>query len=62
MLKYLSLGVVQRITVPEIIENAWFKKGYQPSTFDTSEATNLDDVDAIFDDSVVILFLMLCGK
>ena len=62
MLKNLLHGVVQRISVPEIIENAWFKKGYQPPTFDTSEATNLDDVNAIFDDSVVILFLMLCGK
>ncbi|KAJ8627243.1 hypothetical protein MRB53_020550 [Persea americana] len=41
-----------RITVPEIIENEWFKKGYQPPTFDTSEVTNLDDVNAIFDSSV----------
>jgi len=41
-----------RITVPEIIENEWFKKGYQPPTFDTSEVTNLDDLNAIFDCSV----------
>ncbi|RWR88778.1 CBL-interacting serine/threonine-protein kinase 23-like protein isoform X1 [Cinnamomum micranthum f. kanehirae] len=41
-----------RITVPEIIENEWFKKGYQPPTFVTSEVTNLDDVNAIFDNSV----------
>ncbi|KAJ8627242.1 hypothetical protein MRB53_020549 [Persea americana] len=50
--RILDPNPLTRISVPEIIENAWFKKGYQPPTFDTSEATNLDDVNAIFDDSV----------
>ncbi|URD96184.1 BTB POZ domain-containing protein [Musa troglodytarum] len=39
-----------RITIPEIIENEWFKKGYQPPHFETAEV-NLDDVDAIFSES-----------
>nr|XP_009397402.1 PREDICTED: CBL-interacting protein kinase 23-like isoform X2 [Musa acuminata subsp. malaccensis] len=39
-----------RITIPEIIENEWFKKGYQPPHFETEEV-NLDDVDAIFSES-----------
>lgn len=56
MLKCLLFAILQRITVPEIIENEWFKKGYQPPTFDTSEVTNLDDVNAIFDNSMVISF------
>ncbi|EHA8588248.1 CBL-interacting protein kinase 23 [Cocos nucifera] len=36
-----------RITVAEVIENEWFKKGYRPPSFETPDV-NLDDVDAIF--------------
>ncbi|WOL07889.1 CBL-interacting protein kinase 23-like isoform X1 [Canna indica] len=39
-----------RITIQQIIENEWFKKGYQPPRFETADV-NLDDVDAIFDES-----------
>lgn len=40
-----------RITVPEILDNEWFKKGYKPSEFNEEEDVNLDDVDAVFNDS-----------
>ncbi|XP_031122892.1 CBL-interacting serine/threonine-protein kinase 23-like [Ipomoea triloba] len=39
-----------RITIAEVIENDWFKKGYQPPVFQ-QEDVNLDDVNAIFDES-----------
>ncbi|XP_058098529.1 CBL-interacting serine/threonine-protein kinase 23-like isoform X1 [Magnolia sinica] len=40
-----------RITIPEVIENEWFRKGYKPASFESSDDTNLDDVHAIFDES-----------
>ncbi|PSS26251.1 CBL-interacting serine/threonine-protein kinase [Actinidia chinensis var. chinensis] len=40
-----------RITIPEILENDWFKKGYKPPQFEQGEDVNLDDVDAVFNDS-----------
>ncbi|XP_042393958.1 CBL-interacting protein kinase 23-like isoform X2 [Zingiber officinale] len=39
-----------RIAIPQIIENEWFKKGYQPPQFETADV-NPVDVDAIFDES-----------
>ncbi|CAL9164628.1 CBL-interacting protein kinase 23-like isoform X2 [Musa acuminata AAA Group] len=39
-----------RITIPQVIENEWFEKGYQPPHFETPDVV-LDDVDAIFDES-----------
>ncbi|KAG6503934.1 hypothetical protein ZIOFF_036258 [Zingiber officinale] len=41
---------LQRIAIPQIIENEWFKKGYQPPQFETADV-NPVDVDAIFDES-----------
>jgi hypothetical protein len=43
---------VQRITIAELINNEWFKKGYQPPRFETADV-NLDDVNSIFDESGV---------
>ncbi|WMV07254.1 hypothetical protein MTR67_000639 [Solanum verrucosum] len=40
-----------RITVPEILEDEWFKKDYRPPVFDEIEDANLDDVEAVFRDS-----------
>ncbi|XXG50707.1 hypothetical protein AAC387_Pa02g4656 [Persea americana] len=40
-----------RITIPEILEDEWFKKGYKPPVFDEKYNTNVDDVDAVFKDS-----------
>ncbi|RWW48198.1 hypothetical protein BHE74_00045749 [Ensete ventricosum] len=39
-----------RITIPQVLENEWFKKGYKPPQFETPDVV-LDDVDAIFDES-----------
>nr|QSH71605.1 CBL-interacting protein kinase [Hedychium coronarium] len=39
-----------RIAIPQIIENEWFKKGYQPPQFETADV-DPDDVDTIFDES-----------
>ncbi|KAE9601084.1 putative protein kinase CAMK-CAMKL-CHK1 family [Lupinus albus] len=38
-----------RITTPEVIESAWFKKGYKPPLF-LEENVSLDDVNAIFNE------------
>jgi len=43
---------VQRITIAELVNNEWFKKGYQPPRFETADV-NLDDVNSIFDESGV---------
>lgn len=42
----------QRITIAEVIENEWFKKGYKPPSFEQADVS-LDDVDAIFNESTV---------
>ncbi|XP_059668775.1 CBL-interacting serine/threonine-protein kinase 23-like isoform X1 [Cornus florida] len=39
-----------RITIAEVIENDWFKKGYKPPKFEQADVS-LDDVEAIFDES-----------
>lgn len=46
------------MTIPEILESDWFKKGYKPPQFEQEDTVNLDDVDAIFEKSEVI-FLKL---
>ncbi|KAE7996161.1 hypothetical protein FH972_000906 [Carpinus fangiana] len=38
-----------RITIAEVIENEWFKKGYKPPSFEQADVS-LADVDAIFND------------
>ncbi|GAY45793.1 hypothetical protein CUMW_092060 [Citrus unshiu] len=40
-----------RMTISQMLEDEWFKKGYKPPHFDKEEEVNLDDVDAIFNDS-----------
>ncbi|KAL8129493.1 hypothetical protein V2J09_018648 [Rumex salicifolius] len=37
-----------RITIAEVVENEWFKKGYKPVVFEEQDIT-LDDIDAVFD-------------
>ncbi|RCV38811.1 hypothetical protein SETIT_8G171900v2 [Setaria italica] len=42
----------KRITIPEILEDEWFKEGYRRQEFDKKfDITLLDDVDAVFQDS-----------
>ncbi|XP_004488520.1 CBL-interacting protein kinase 23 isoform X2 [Cicer arietinum] len=40
-----------RITIAEVIENEWFKKGYTPPVFEQADVS-LDDVNSIFSDSM----------
>ncbi|KAJ8762588.1 hypothetical protein K2173_008027 [Erythroxylum novogranatense] len=40
----------RRITIAEIREDEWFKKGYNPVRLPENEDVNLDDIDAVFDD------------
>ncbi|XWS35945.1 hypothetical protein CRYUN_Cryun20dG0040200 [Craigia yunnanensis] len=40
----------KRITIPEILPDEWFKRGYKPPQFE-QENVNLYDVDAVFNDS-----------
>ncbi|KAK4792460.1 hypothetical protein SAY86_022895 [Trapa natans] len=47
----LDPNPMTRITIPEIMEDAWFKKNYKPPVFYEKEGTNLDDVQALFKDS-----------
>jgi serine/threonine protein kinase len=48
--KILDPNPSTRITIAELINNEWFKKGYQPPRFETVDV-NLDDVNSIFDES-----------
>lgn len=56
----------QRITISEILEDEWFKKDYKTPQFEKEEDVNLDDVDAVFNDSKVRnfshVFLLLVTK
>ncbi|KAI5064970.1 hypothetical protein GOP47_0019665 [Adiantum capillus-veneris] len=50
ILRILDPNPETRITVPEILQNDWFKKGYTPAMFREEERINLDDVDAVFNE------------
>jgi len=50
-----SLSLMQRITIPDIVEDEWFQTDYKPvfaSEFDQN--INLDDVDVAFNSIKVI--------
>ncbi|GAV67386.1 Pkinase domain-containing protein/NAF domain-containing protein [Cephalotus follicularis] len=49
--RILDPNPLTRITISEILEDEWFKKGYKPPHFEKEEGVNLDDVDAVFNDS-----------
>ncbi|XP_062188944.1 uncharacterized protein LOC133892274 [Phragmites australis] len=48
--KILDPNPSTRITIAELINNEWFKKGYEPPRFETADV-NLDDVNSIFNES-----------
>jgi len=50
---------MQRITMPEILEDDWFKKGYKPPVFEEKYEANLDDVESVFKDTEVSVMTML---
>ncbi|CAL4914138.1 unnamed protein product [Urochloa decumbens] len=49
--RILDPNPTTRITIAQILEDPWFKKGYKPPVFDEKYQTSLDDVDAAFGDS-----------
>ncbi|KAF5743883.1 CBL-interacting serine/threonine-protein kinase 9-like isoform X2 [Tripterygium wilfordii] len=49
--RILDPNPLTRITIPEILVDEWFTKGYKPPRFEQEEDVNLDDVDAVFNDS-----------
>jgi serine/threonine protein kinase len=53
ILKILDPNPKTRITAAKIYKNEWFKKGYTPSKLSGKEDVNLDDIDAVFNESKV---------
>ncbi|PKU63013.1 CBL-interacting protein kinase 32 isoform X1 [Dendrobium catenatum] len=51
--RILDPNPMTRITIPGILKDEWFRKGYKPPIFDEKYETNLDDIDAAFNDSQV---------
>ncbi|KAG8391989.1 hypothetical protein BUALT_Bualt01G0245000 [Buddleja alternifolia] len=49
--RILDPNPLTRMTIPEILENDWFKKDYKAPRFEQEDDVNLDDVDAVFNDS-----------
>ncbi|KAK8288849.1 hypothetical protein V6Z12_D07G151500 [Gossypium hirsutum] len=49
--RILDPNPLTRITIHDILNDEWFKKGYKPPKFEEEEDVNLDDVDAAFNDS-----------
>ncbi|KAL5832422.1 hypothetical protein ACOSQ3_016096 [Xanthoceras sorbifolium] len=49
--RILDPNPMTRITIPEILEDEWFKKDYKTPVFEEKGDTNLDDVEAVFKDS-----------
>ncbi|KAL1204261.1 Pentatricopeptide repeat-containing protein [Cardamine amara subsp. amara] len=51
IVQILDPNPLTRITIPEILEDAWFKKDYKPAVFEEKKEANLADVEAVFKDS-----------
>ncbi|CAN1833366.1 CBL-interacting serine/threonine-protein kinase 3 [Linum perenne] len=51
--RILDPNPFNRITIPEILVDEWFRKDYKRPVFEEKEQPNLDDVEAVFKDSEV---------
>ncbi|XP_019084752.1 PREDICTED: pentatricopeptide repeat-containing protein At5g21222 [Camelina sativa] len=51
IVRILDPNPITRITIPEILEDVWFKKDYKPAVFEEKNEANLADVEAVFNDS-----------
>ncbi|CAN8252510.1 unnamed protein product [Cochlearia groenlandica] len=51
IVRILDPNPMTRLTITEILEDAWFKKDYKPAVFEEKKVVNLDDVEAVFKDS-----------
>jgi serine/threonine protein kinase len=60
ILKILDPNPKTRKTAAQIYRNEWFKKGYTPSKFSEEKDVNLDDIDAVFNESTVRYPLSTC--
>ncbi|KAF9608056.1 hypothetical protein IFM89_005206 [Coptis chinensis] len=60
--RILDPNPLTRITIPDILENEWFKKGYRPPDFEQGEDVSLDDVVAVFNDSKVSVTIDGCQE
>ncbi|KAD7477838.1 hypothetical protein R6Q59_007497 [Mikania micrantha] len=49
--RILDPNPMTRITIPELLNDEWFKKDYKQPEFSEKEETNFDDVEAAFQDS-----------
>ncbi|KAF3321286.1 CBL-interacting protein kinase 9-like isoform X1 [Carex littledalei] len=49
--RILDPNPITRITIEQILEDAWFKKDYRSPCFEQDHDVSLDDVDAVFNDS-----------
>ncbi|XP_074558458.1 CBL-interacting protein kinase 9-like [Curcuma longa] len=49
--RILDPNPLTRITIPQILSDEWFKKGYKPPSFEHGEDVSLDDIDAVFNNS-----------
>ncbi|KAK4785730.1 hypothetical protein SAY86_002419 [Trapa natans] len=49
--RILDPNPMTRITIPEILEDGWFRKDYKPPLFDEKEDVNLDHMKTVFKDT-----------
>lgn len=49
----MTVLTCQRITIPEILDDAWFKKDYKPAVSEENKEAILAAVEAVFKDSEV---------
>ena len=49
----MDLLLIQRITIPQVFEHPWFKKGYNAPKHIEDEDVSLEDVVAVFKESKV---------
>lgn len=49
--------MLQRMTIAEILEHEWFREDYKPPRFEQDDDVNLDDVDAVFSNNQVTLYI-----
>ncbi|KAJ8900388.1 hypothetical protein K2173_025028 [Erythroxylum novogranatense] len=59
-IKLFDWLLFQRVTIPEILEDEWFKKDYKPPVLEEEENTNSDDVETVFKDSEETRFASKC--
>lgn len=48
--------MLQRMSIPEILEHQWFREDYKPPHFEQDEGVNLEDVDAVFSNNQVTIY------